>query len=88
MLDQLEQENLFLTSLDVERRWYRYHHLFREFLLSKLQREQPERIERLEKAAGDYYERQGEREAAFAHYVEARAWEDAVRVIKVFAQIM
>ncbi len=42
MLDQLEQENLFLTSLDVQRRWYRYHHLFREFLLSKLQREQPQ----------------------------------------------
>ncbi len=85
MLDQLEQENLFLTSLDVQRRWYRYHHLFREFLLSKLQREQPQQVVALGIAAGEYYERQGEWEAAFAHYVEAQAWEAAVRVIKIFA---
>jgi LuxR family maltose regulon positive regulatory protein len=84
-LDQLEQENLFLTSLDVQRRWYRYHHLFREFLLSKLHREQPDRVAALEKAAGEYYERQGELEAAFAHYVEARAWDSAVGVIQIFA---
>ena len=85
MLDQLEQENLFLTSLDVQRRWYRYHHLFREFLLSKLQREQPQQGVVLGIAAGEYYERQGEWEAAFAHFVEAQAWEAAVRVIKLFA---
>ena len=42
ILDELEQDNLFLTSLDTQRHWYRYHYLFREFLLSKLQREQPE----------------------------------------------
>jgi LuxR family maltose regulon positive regulatory protein len=36
MLDKLEQENLFLTSLDADRHWYRYHYLFREFLFSKL----------------------------------------------------
>ncbi len=85
MLDQLEQENLFLTSLDVQRRWYRYHHLFREFLLSKLQREQPQQVVALGIAAGEYYERQCEWEAAFAHYIEAQAWEPAVRVIKIFA---
>jgi LuxR family maltose regulon positive regulatory protein len=85
MLDQLEQENLFLTSLDIQRRWYRYHHLFREFLLSKLQREHPELSQKLGIAAGEYYERQGEWEAAFAHYVEAQSWEAAVRVIRIFA---
>lgn len=85
MLDQLEQENLFLTSLDVQRRWYRYHHLFREFLLSKLQREQPQQATALGIVAGEYYERQGEWDAAFAHYVEARAWDAAVRVIRIFA---
>jgi LuxR family maltose regulon positive regulatory protein len=28
MLDELERNNLFLTALDDERRWFRYHHLF------------------------------------------------------------
>jgi LuxR family maltose regulon positive regulatory protein len=32
VFDQLEQEDLFLTSLDDSRQWYRYHHLFRQLL--------------------------------------------------------
>ena len=31
-LEWLEQNNLFTVALDNERRWYRYHHLFRRFL--------------------------------------------------------
>jgi LuxR family maltose regulon positive regulatory protein len=84
-LENLEGENLFLTSLDVQRRWYRYHHLFREFLLSKLHRENPALVLGLEKAAGEHYEYQGEFEAAFIHYLEARDWGSAARVIQIFA---
>jgi LuxR family maltose regulon positive regulatory protein len=36
LLAQLEQHNLFLTPLDGERRWYRYHQLFAEFLRAQL----------------------------------------------------
>jgi LuxR family maltose regulon positive regulatory protein len=32
MLEQLERLNLFLTPLDHRRQWYRYHHLFAEWL--------------------------------------------------------
>ena len=85
MLNQLEQENLFLTSLDTQCHWYRYHYLFREFLLSRLQREKPERIGLLHMAAGKHYEQSGEQEAAFTHYVEAKEWEAAARVIQTFA---
>ncbi len=31
-LQDLERANLFIVPLDDERRWYRYHHLFAEFL--------------------------------------------------------
>ncbi len=41
MLEALECANLFLVPLDEERRWYRYHHLFGEFLRERLEREQP-----------------------------------------------
>jgi|GEM_PF-562599 len=85
MLDQLEQENLFLTSLDTQRRWYRYHHLFREFLLSKLLHDQPNQVAILQEAAGKHYEHHGELEAAFSHYVEACDWQAAARVVQVFA---
>ncbi len=34
LLEKLEDANLFLIQLDRQRRWYRFHHLFRDFLLS------------------------------------------------------
>lgn len=36
MLEALERLNLFLVPLDDERRWYRYHYLFAQFLLNRL----------------------------------------------------
>ena len=35
-MEYLEHANLFLVSLDNERRWYRYHHLFADFLRQRL----------------------------------------------------
>ena len=40
LLQQLAKSNLFIVPLDDERRWYRYHHLFADLLLYRLQREQ------------------------------------------------
>lgn len=42
MLEALERENLFLIPLDNRRAWYRYHHLFAEFLRGRLAQQDPE----------------------------------------------
>jgi LuxR family maltose regulon positive regulatory protein len=70
-LEQLEEQNIFVTSLDNQRQWYRYHYLFREFLLSRLRREQPELLINLEVDAGRYYAKLSEWEPAFQHYIHA-----------------
>jgi LuxR family maltose regulon positive regulatory protein len=93
ILEELEKQNLFVSSLDSQRRWYRYHYLFREFLLSRLQRVETEsstspalsRVEGLERSAGRHYESQGELEAALSHYLNAQDFESAARVISIFA---
>lgn len=36
MLEDLEARNLFLIPLDSTREWYRYHHLFQDFLRQRL----------------------------------------------------
>jgi len=36
IISRLEQSNLFIIPLDDERRWYRYHHLFADYLRSLL----------------------------------------------------
>jgi len=85
ILEELEKQNLFVASLDTQKKWYRYHYLFREFLLSRLQRVETESVEGLERSAGAYYESQGELEVAFSHYVNAGAHESAARAVSVFA---
>ena len=84
-LRQLEKQNLFLSSLDHNRRWYRYHYLFRDFLYNRLQREGPDYVKKLERIAGAHYEEQGELEIAYTHYRAAQDYGSAARVISVFA---
>jgi LuxR family maltose regulon positive regulatory protein len=85
ILEALEKQNLFVSSLDPQRRWYRYHYLFREFLLSRLQRVETESIKSLERSAGKHYEAQGELEVALSHYLNAQDFESAARVVSIFA---
>lgn len=35
IIEELERRNLFIVPVDGEGKWYRYHHLFRDFLLSR-----------------------------------------------------
>jgi LuxR family maltose regulon positive regulatory protein len=54
LLESLDRANLFLIPLDEERRWYRYHHLFRDFLQTRLRKTRPELEERLHRAACEW----------------------------------
>ncbi len=58
-LRQLEASSLFLVGLDRRREWYRYHGLFREFLLAELARREPDLVVKLQLAAADWYEAHG-----------------------------
>lgn len=56
VLEALAQANLFLTALDEERTWYRYHHLFAEVLKHRLsQCQSKERIAQLCRRACSWY---------------------------------
>ncbi len=41
MLEEIERDGLFVSPLDQNRTWYRYHQLFHEFLLAELRRRHP-----------------------------------------------
>ncbi|MGA4636819.1 LuxR C-terminal-related transcriptional regulator [Pseudomonas solani] len=47
LLEQLETMQLFLLPLDRERQWYRFHHLFADFLRARLVAQEPERFKQL-----------------------------------------
>lgn len=65
-LQAVDEANLFLTSLDPERRWYRYHQLFAELLAYRLERLDPDRLPVLRQRASVWFEAQGDLSEALA----------------------
>ena len=43
MLEEVERRGLFLQHIDDDRNWFRYHHMFAEFLRRRLERDRPDR---------------------------------------------
>lgn len=69
ILEYLERSNLFLVPLDHERCWYRYHHLFADFLRQRL----PEHRQiSCHLRASSWYEDQGLAAEAFRHAAAGR----------------
>jgi len=66
-LRALEAANLFLIPLDRRREWYRYHALFREFLLGELRHTEPDLVMNLHQRAADWYELNGSPALALEH---------------------
>jgi LuxR family maltose regulon positive regulatory protein len=82
ILDQLERSNLFLTPLDDERRWYRYHHLFADLVNSTLkQRRSAEQVRELHRRASRWHQAEGSLEEAMIHAMAAHDFERAASMI-------
>jgi ATP/maltotriose-dependent transcriptional regulator MalT len=82
MLERLERENLFVVALDEERHWYRYHHLFADFLRTRLERESPERASELHSRAAEWYEGNALNSVAVGHVLAAEDYERAAELVE------
>jgi LuxR family maltose regulon positive regulatory protein len=71
MIEAVYRANLFLVPLDSERRWFRYHHLFRELLRSELARAAPAEVPVLHRRAAEWYAQAGEVVDAVHHATES-----------------
>ncbi|MBJ7313933.1 AAA family ATPase [Rugamonas sp. CCM 8940] len=59
LLDGVKAQQLFLVALAPERRWYRYHHLFGDYLRARCLRARPESARALYRRGAAWFERQG-----------------------------
>ena len=80
-LRSLEASSLFLIPLDRRREWYRYHALFREFLLGELRRVEPEVIMKLHLRAADWYESNGSPAMAVEHLLHTTERDRCVQLV-------
>ncbi|HET7665342.1 MAG TPA: BTAD domain-containing putative transcriptional regulator [Mycobacterium sp.] len=83
LLEQAESQHLFLRRLDDDREWFCYHHLFAEFLLRRLERDQPERIVPLHGTASRWFAEHNLIREAVDHAIAAGEDERAVELMEL-----
>ncbi len=77
----LEDANAFVVSLDSERTWFRYHHLFADLLRLELRRRQPDQVPALHRRAAEWFVQHGQAADAIRHTQAAGDWPDAARLL-------
>ena len=89
ILETLEESNLFVSPLDNNRQWYRYHHLFAEMLRNLLRREEPEYVAQLHVTAAGWFMAHNMLHESIDHYLEAKDYERVVtHLIEIGDQIL
>jgi LuxR family maltose regulon positive regulatory protein len=81
ILLELEDANAFVVSLDPERTWFRYHHLFADLLRLELRRTLPEHVPALHRRAAGWFAQHGHAVEAIRHTQAAGDWHDAARLL-------
>jgi len=82
ILESLEKNNLFVVSLDDQRNWYRYHHLFAELLQVRLKDLWSGELPQLHHRAALWFEEYGSDPEAIQHAIEASDYAHAARLIE------
>jgi LuxR family maltose regulon positive regulatory protein len=81
ILLSLEDANAFVVSLNPERTWFRYHHLFADLLRLELRRTLPEEVPALHRRAAGWFTLHGQVVNAIRHTQAASDWADAARLL-------
>jgi LuxR family transcriptional regulator, maltose regulon positive regulatory protein len=71
LLDEVRRNNLFVTAVDPDGTWLRYHELFAATLQRELERREPQLVDQLHLRAADWFERAGMPDEAIEHALAA-----------------
>lgn len=81
VLQEIVKNNFFLVPLDDSRNWYRYHHLFRDFLLKHLMPYGPEDVSQLHARAFFWFKENGCNAEAFQHAILSKKYSEATMLL-------
>jgi LuxR family maltose regulon positive regulatory protein len=88
LLDELERSNLFLAPIDDDRRRYRYHTLFADFLRNQLVRSHPGKARELHLAASAWFAAEGRPVPAINHALASGDFPHTIGLLEVHAEHM
>ena len=81
ILSELEDAGAFVVSIDAERSWFRYHHLFADLLALELRRTAPQELPGLHAIAAEWLAEHGYPVEAIRHAQAAEDWGLATRLL-------
>jgi LuxR family maltose regulon positive regulatory protein len=81
ILLELEDANAFVESLNPQRTWFRYHHLFGDMLRLQLRRTLPAEVPALHRLAAGWFTSQGHEAEAIRHTQAAGDWPEAAQLL-------
>jgi len=82
IIEKLLKTNSFIIAAELSRHWFRYHHLFRDILRQRLEREAKGETADLHRLAGQWFERKGYSQEAIRHFLQANAIPEAAALIE------
>nr|WP_198046860.1 LuxR C-terminal-related transcriptional regulator [Cupriavidus taiwanensis] len=81
IIQQLQRQGLFILSLDEEDHWYRFHHLFSQFLRKRLEEVNPSQPPVLHHRAAQWFRANRMLEDAMFHAFASQDWKYAASVL-------
>jgi len=85
-LERLQETNTFIVPLDEERHWFRYHRLFADMLMQRLQQLEPGNINALHQHASSWFAAQGLWSEAIDHALLGETFDRAAEFIERSAE--
>jgi len=82
IIEKLVKTNSFIIPMESSRKWYRYHHLFRDLLRQQLEQQSKLDIEELHHRAGCWFKMAGREQEAIHYFLKAKAFEEAAALIE------
>lgn len=82
ILEELERRDMFLRPLDDNREWFRYHHLFSDYLRRRLERDHVDRVATLHRNASAWFSERGQLNEAVTHALAAGDGDGAVDLVE------
>jgi LuxR family maltose regulon positive regulatory protein len=89
LLEQLEKQNMFMFPMDEGREWYRYHQLFKDVLIHRLQHNSDieDKLNELNQKAGEWYANHGFNDEAIDHFLNAKNYLRAAELLEITAEV-
>ena len=88
ILETLDKNNMFIVSLDDERHWFRYHHLFADLLKQRLQQKDQMLIIDIQNKACDWFEQNNMYNLAIEHALEIKNYAKSIQLLGEIVESM